>query len=122
MTHATSGQPVNLEKAKKSATHKHKAARMPPANNGEILVKGVVMGLVISGITHTSNSITKALLRHPLGLFSTGLLTGYLTHKYRKQIITLGNRTAVESKNFVLRQKEHLGDLISEIKAEGQDN
>lgn len=94
---------------------------MGPASNGEILVKGVVMGFIISGVTHASKSITRRLVGHPLALFSTGLLAGYLTHKYRKEIIVLGNKTAVESKNFVLRQRENLGDLIAEIKAENGD-
>lgn len=76
------------------------------------------MGFIISGVTHASKSITRTLVSHPLTLFSTGLVTGYLTHKYRKEIIVLGSKTAVESKNFVLRQHENLGDLIAEIKAE----
>lgn len=76
------------------------------------------MGFIISGATHASKSITRILVSHPWTLFSTGLLTGYLTHKYRKDIIVLGSKTAVESKNFVPRQRDNLGDLIAEIKAE----
>ncbi|MCQ8116603.1 hypothetical protein [Methylomonas rosea] len=106
------------EKVKKSPTRKVKKARMAPPTNGEILVKGVVMGIVISGLTHASKSITRALIRHPLALFSGGVLAGYLAHKHRKDIIVLGSRTAEESRNFVLRQRENLGDLIAEIKEE----
>jgi len=79
------------------------------------------MGLIISGISHASRSITSALIRHPLTLFSTGVLTGYLTYKYRKEIITVASRTAEESKNVVLRQKENLSDLIAEIREESQE-
>ncbi|WKJ89211.1 hypothetical protein QZJ86_14415 [Methylomonas montana] len=118
MTQSKLANDTTGAKTKKSAKHKAKPARMAPASNGEILVKGVVMGFIISGVTHASKSITRALVSHPLALFSTGLVTGYLTHKYRKEIIVLGNKTAVESKNFVLRQRENLGDLIAEIKAE----
>jgi len=108
-------------KAKKPVPHKGKAAKMSPATNGEILVRGVVMGIIISGITHASKSLTGALIKHPLSFFSMGLVTGYLTHKYRKEIIVVGNRTAEEGKNFVLRQKEYLGDFIEEIKEERSD-
>lgn len=93
---------------------------MAPPTNGEILVRGVAMGLIISGISHAGRSITGALIRHPLTLFSTGVITGYLTHKYRREIITVACRTAVESKNVVLRQKENLSDLIAEIREESQ--
>jgi hypothetical protein len=108
-------------KAKKSVARKGKSGRLAPATNGEILVKGVVMGIIISGITHASKSLTSALVRHPLSFFSMGLATGYLAQKHRKEIIAIGSRTVVESKNFVLRQKENLGDLIAEIKEESQD-
>lgn len=118
MTRSKTDVDTNSEKSKKPAVRKAKPTRMAPASNGEILVKGVVMGIIISGITHTSKTITRELVKHPLALLTTGLLTGYLTHKYRKDIIVLGNRTAKESKNFVLRQKENLGDLIAEIREE----
>ncbi|MDD5113978.1 MAG: hypothetical protein PHC94_08160 [Methylobacter sp.] len=108
-------------KAKKSAPRKGKSTKMLPATNGEILVKGVVMGIIISGITHASKSLTGALIKHPLSFFSMGLVTGYLTHKYRKEIIVVGNRTAEEGKNFVLRQKEYLIDFVEEIKEERSD-
>lgn len=107
------------DKHKKSGGRKGKG-RMAPATRGETLVKGVFMGFVISGVTHASRSLTSALVRHPLALFSTGVVTGYLTHKYRKEIIVVGSQTAKESKNFVLRQKENLGDLLAEIKEESE--
>lgn len=93
---------------------KKKSGRMAPPTRGETLVKGVFMGFVISGVTHASKSITTALLRHPLALFSTGLASGFLVHKYRKEIVIVGSRTAEESKNFLLRQKENLLDLVAE--------
>ncbi|WFP52309.1 hypothetical protein PL263_09845 [Methylomonas sp. EFPC3] len=99
---------------KKSGTGGRKAKRMAPPTRGEALVKGVFMGIVISGVTHASKSITGALVRHPLALFATGVVSGYLTHKYRKEIILVGSRTAVESKNFLLRQRESVLDLVAE--------
>ncbi|QPK65454.1 hypothetical protein IVG45_01505 [Methylomonas sp. LL1] len=80
------------------------------------------MGFVISGVSHASRSLTNALVRHPLSLFSLGVVTGYMTHKYRKELIAVGTQTAVESKNFVLRQKENLGDFIAEIKEESDSH
>jgi hypothetical protein len=116
MTQSKIAKHTVAEKIKKSPSRKSKIQRMPPATNGEILVKGVVMGIVISGLTHASRSITRSLIRHPFALFSGGIFAGYLAHKYRKEIIVLSSRTAAESKNFVLRQRENLGDLIAEIK------
>ncbi|MDT4332523.1 hypothetical protein ACQE3E_18710 [Methylomonas sp. MED-D] len=100
---------------------KPKSARMAPPTNGEILVKGVVMGIVISGISHASRSIAKAFVRRPLGLFVAGIASGYFAHKYRKELLTVSGRTAVESRNFILRQKENLGDLIAEIRDPDRD-
>lgn len=101
-------------KHKKTGTRKGKAERMAPATRGEVLVKGVFMGFIISGVTHASKSLTRALIRHPLTLFSTGMVAGFVAHKYRKEIIAIGTQTARESKNFVLRQKENLLDLVAE--------
>ena len=99
---------------KKTRNRKHKTQRMAPPTRGEALVKGVFMGIIISGVTRASKSITSALIKHPLALFSGGLAAGYLTHKYRKEIIIVGSRTAKESKNFLLRQRENLMDLVAE--------
>ncbi|WP_230874714.1 hypothetical protein [Methylomonas sp. LL1] len=117
------------EKSLDTADDKHKKTggrkgkkRMAPPTRGETLVKGLVMGFVISGVSHASRSLTNALVRHPLSLFSLGVVTGYMTHKYRKELIAVGTQTAVESKNFVLRQKENLGDFIAEIKEESDSH
>lgn len=100
--------------AKKTGGRKAKSKRMAPPTRGEALVKGVFMGIVISAVTHASKSITSALVRHPLALFAGGVGAGYLAHKYRKEILIVGTRTAEESKNFVLRQRENLLDLVAE--------
>ncbi|WKJ92156.1 hypothetical protein QZJ86_08445 [Methylomonas montana] len=98
----------------KNSARKGKSGRMAPATRGETLVKGVLMGFIISGVTHASKNITRVLFRHPLVLLSSGAVTGYLTHKYRKEIVAIGTQTAMESKHFVLRQKENLLDLVAE--------
>ncbi len=103
-----------------SADDRHKKTgrkskgRMKPPTRGETLVKGVAMGIIISAVNHASRNITNTLIRHPLALFSMGVIGGYMTHKYRREIITIGHRTAEESKNFILRQKENLLDFVAE--------
>jgi hypothetical protein len=47
-------------------------------------------------------------------MFSLGIAAGYLTHKYRKEIISVTCKTAEQGKDFVLRQKENIKDLIAE--------
>jgi len=105
----------NAAQAKPRA-RKGKNKPMPPPSRGEALAKGVFMGIIISGVTHASNSITRALIRHPIALFSTGAVFGYLAHKYRKEILAIGCRTASESKSFVLRQQENLLDMLAETR------
>ena len=112
---------VSHDKSKKSRGRRSKAGRMAPPTRGEALVKGVFMGIIISGVTHASKSISRALVGHPLALFSTGIVAGYLTHKYRREIIIVGSRTAMESKNFVLRQRENLLDLVAESREYAQE-
>ncbi|TAN67104.1 MAG: hypothetical protein EPN17_12315 [Methylobacter sp.] len=58
------------------------------------------------------------LAKHPLVIFSMGIAAGFLTHKYRKEIILITGKTAEQSKDFVLKQKENLKELISENQEE----
>jgi hypothetical protein len=109
-------------KSSKTIKNRKKPGRMAPPTKGETLVKGVVMGFIISNANQVSRSIASSLIRHPLALFATGFVTGYLTHKYRKEIIVLGSQTAEESKNFVLRQKENLLDFVAECEQSTKDN
>lgn len=112
---------TTAESHKKPSTRKNKSGRMAPPTRGETMVKGVFMGFIISGVTHAGRSLTKALISHPLALFSSGIATGYFAHKYRKEIIVLGRCTAEESKNFMLRQKENILDLVAESQEHAQE-
>jgi hypothetical protein len=60
--------------------------------------------------------IMSLLARHPIITFSLGVAAGYLIHKYRKEIIDAGNAATEKSKEFVLHQKENLGDILAETK------
>ncbi len=92
----------------------------PPAKKGEILIQGLALGLAVSFVGHVGKSLGGKLLAHPAALFSAGVAAGYLTFKYRKEIVALGTNAAEESKNFVLGQREEFYDLLAEIKQENQ--
>lgn len=121
MSEPKTGTPPIAKTGKKSPRRKTKSTRMAPPTRGETLVKGVVMGLIISNANQASRSIIGTLFRHPVTMFTTGFAAGILTHKYRKEIILLGHQTGLESKNFVLRQKEHLMDWVAECQEHAQD-
>ena len=82
---------------------------------GEVIVKGVATAVAASAIIQTGKGVMTTLAKNPLVIFGLGVASGYLAHKYRKEIISITNKTAEQSKDFVLRQKEHFKDLIAEI-------
>ncbi|MFZ2172017.1 MAG: hypothetical protein WAW61_20545 [Methylococcaceae bacterium] len=90
---------------------------------GEVIVKGVATAVAASTIIHAGKGVMTALARHPLVMFSLGVAAGYLMHKYRKKIISVTGKTAEQSKDFILRQKENLKDLLAETEkdTEGKD-
>jgi len=53
-------------------------------------------------------------LRAPLVVFAAGVTTGYLLHKYRREIIQAVTKAADMGKDFVLQQRESLDDLVAE--------
>jgi len=80
----------------------------------EVVAKGVATAVAATTIVQTGKGVMATLARHPLVMFSLGIAAGYLAHKYRKEIITISSKTAEQSKDFVLRQKENLKDLLAE--------
>lgn len=83
-------------------------------SKGELVVKGVATAVAATAIIETGKGVLVTLARHPLVIFSLGVAAGYLTHKYRKEIISVTSKTAEQSKDFVLQQKENIKDLIAE--------
>lgn len=79
-----------------------------------MLAKAVVTGVVVSTINQTGRTVMRSITRHPLLMFGLGLATGYVAHKYRKEIIAAAGNAADQGKSFVLRQKENLLDLVAE--------
>ncbi len=90
-------------------------------SKGELVIKGVATAVAASAIIQTGKGVVITLARHPLVMFSLGIATGYLAHKYRKEIISVTSKTALQSKDFVLRQKENIKDLISETQENAEE-
>lgn len=62
------------------------------------------------------------LIRNPIVMFGVGFAAGYFVHKYRKQIIATASNAAEQSKDFVLRQKENLEDLLAESQEDAEES
>lgn len=80
----------------------------------DMIAKGVATGVAVSTIVQAGRGVIGALAKNPLVMFSLGLVSGYFAHKYRKEIISVTNKTAEQSKDFVLRQTAHLKDMLIE--------
>ena len=87
----------------------------------EVVAKGVATAVAATTIVQTGKGVITTLARHPLVMFSLGIAAGYLAHKYRKEIISITSKTAEQSKDFVLRQKESLKDLLAEAQEETEE-
>ena len=87
-----------------------------------MMSKGIATGVAVSAITQTGRNIVSTLIKHPLVLIGLGFATGFLAHKYRKEIIATASSAAEQGKDFVLRQKESLGDLLAESKEAGEES
>ena len=91
------------------------------SSKGELVVKGVATAVAASTIIQTGKGVMTTLAKHPIVMFSLGIAAGYLAHKYRKEIISITSKTAGQSKDFVLRQKENLKDLIAEAQEDTEE-
>lgn len=80
----------------------------------DMLAKGIVTGVAVSVIIHAGRGIVGAMARNPLVTFGFGVAVGFFARKYRKEIITVSQRSAEETREFVSRQKAHLQDLLAE--------
>lgn len=90
------------------------AARQAPQVMGEMM-KPMVMGAggyAAARVLTTNPALS--FLRTPLVVFAAGVTTGYLLHKYRREIVQAVTRAADMGRDFVLQQKESLDDLVAE--------
>ncbi|MEI6270255.1 MAG: hypothetical protein WCP01_15365 [Methylococcaceae bacterium] len=92
----------------------HKSLNANQTSKGELVVKGVATAVAASAIIQSGKGVMSLLGRHPLVVFGLGITAGYLTHKYRKEIISITSKTTEQSRDFVLRQKENLKELLAE--------
>jgi len=92
----------------------HMAMSGGQSSKVEVVAKGVATAVAATTIVQTGKGVMTTLAKHPLVMFSLGIAAGYLAHKYRKEIISISSKTAEQSKDFVLRQKENLKDLLAE--------
>ena len=121
MNHVSSGTESNSIKPAKGQM----TLEGSHSSKGEVMFKGVTTGVATavaaSTIIQTGKGVISTLAKNPLVMFSLGIAAGYLAHKYRKEIISISSKTAEQSKDFVLRQKEHLKDLLAESMEESEE-
>jgi hypothetical protein len=87
----------------------------------EVIAKGVTTAVAATTIVQTGKGVMSSLAKHPLVMFGLGIAAGYLAHKYRKEIISISSKTAEQGKDFVLRQKENLKDLLAEAQEDTEE-
>lgn len=77
------------------------------------VVDKVATAVVATTIIQSGRGVFGALAKNPWVMFGLGLTTGYMVHKYRKEILTLSKHTAEQGKDFLLRQQQELNKLLS---------
>jgi hypothetical protein len=110
-THSTQIEPDKGQMAMESSI----------SSKGDMMVKGVATAVAASTIIQTGKGIMTTLAKHPLVMFSLGIATGFLVHKYRKEILSITSKTAEQSKNFVVRQKGNLKDFLAETQEDAEE-
>ncbi len=88
---------------------------MSQASRGELVVKSVATAVVATAIVETGISLSKTIARQPVVLFGLGMILGYVSYKYRKEIITISSHTLEQGKDFIVQQKHNLGEMLAEI-------
>jgi len=73
----------------------------------------VMTAVVATSIVQSGRGVAGVLAKNPWVMFGLGLATGYLAHKYRREIIALSTKTAVHGRDFIIRQKQGLETLLS---------
>ena len=96
------------------------AVKARHSTRGELVVRGVATAVTASIIIQSGKGIMSTLAKQPLVMLSLGIAAGFLTHKYRKEIISITSKTAGQSKDFIVRQKENLKDLLAETQEDAE--
>ena len=102
---------------------KHAATTIKHAKNiahkgldGHEVSTTLMKGAIMSAGAQTGKTIMSTITKHPLLLVGIGMVAGYYTHKYRKEIISSVTSAGDKGKDFVLQQKENLEDIVAETK------
>jgi hypothetical protein len=98
---------VNAEISQATPDHK------PHLSAFEMVATGVTTGLIATVIFETGRGAVSLLAKNPLVIFGAGIATGYFARKYRKGILLTGDKIAHQSKEFALRQKRHIDELLT---------
>jgi len=102
---------------------KESSIKKPYENStGELVVKGVATAVAATAIIESGRGVLVTISRHPLVVLGLGIVAGYLTHKYRKELLTITSKTAEQSKDFILQQKQNIKDLIADVKDNEEQN
>ncbi len=90
----------------------HNAAKQ----SGDSMPKEIFKGSIASAVVYSGSKIMSVAVKNPVVVFGLGLVSGFLIHKYRKDIIASTTKVVDAGKDFVLQQKENLEDLVAETK------
>jgi hypothetical protein len=82
----------------------------------EMLAKGIITGVSVSIITQTGRKLAGKLFGSSLFLCGLGLASGYLAHKYRKEIIATAGIAASQGGKSLLRLSGNLEEVLTKIK------
>ncbi|MEY2666151.1 MAG: hypothetical protein RLZZ384_322 [Pseudomonadota bacterium] len=92
--------------------HTHKAMQ----HNKDSLSKEIFKGSIASAVVYSGSKVMSIAVKNPIVVFGLGVVSGFLIHKYRKDIIASTTKVVDAGKDFVLQQKENLEDLVAETK------
>ncbi len=85
-------------------------------HENDSMPKEIFKGSVASAVVYSGSKVMSVAIKNPVVVFSLGVVSGFLIHKYRKEIITSTTKVVDAGKDFVLQQKENLEDLVAETK------
>jgi uncharacterized protein HemX len=118
MTQTSSTSTTNVIELSKESSIK----KTHENSTGELVVKGVATAVAATAIIESGRGVLVTISRHPLVVLGLGIVAGYLTHKYRKELVTITSKTAEQSKDFILQQKQNIKDLIADVKDNEEQN
>ena len=85
-----------------------------PTPQADMIAKGLTTSIVVSTIIHAGRGIIVSATKKPIIMFGLGVVAGYFIHKYRKNIVSASRTTLEESRDFLLRQKEHVQERLAD--------